>query len=114
MAIERAFLDAAVKRAQFLSENNAKKANREYDRIHAFKNDLRRLPDRGEAALKRMLLNGELQVKLMAAVCLLAVDEAYAVEAFREISESSVGISSLDATLTLREWHAGNLREYWG
>jgi hypothetical protein len=56
---ERDFLDAAARRAGFLAKNDSRRANKEYDRIHALKDKLRLLPDRGEAALKRILLNGD-------------------------------------------------------
>jgi hypothetical protein len=77
------------------------------------KNDLRSLRDRGEAALKRILLNSDPHVKLMAAVALLAVDEGHAVAVLRDLAEHGGGFSASDAALTLQEWEAGHLREYW-
>jgi hypothetical protein len=49
------FLIAATKRSQYLAQGDPKRANREYDKMHALKPELRKLPDSGEAVLRKIL-----------------------------------------------------------
>lgn len=51
--IEELFLKLAVNRSRLLF-TRVKAANREYDRLYRLKDNLRSLPGRGEAILKRV------------------------------------------------------------
>jgi hypothetical protein len=79
----------------------AKLANRECDKAHRIKDKMPELPDRGEAALKRISSNSDPRVQIFAAAALFAVDETFAVEL------------SIDAEMTLREWRSGAIRDHW-
>ncbi len=111
--LQASFLDAALKRSQFLSDNDAAAANLEYDRLHEIKNELRNLPDRGEAILKRIAQHSDLHVRTLAAASLLAVDENFALRELDRIAALGEGLRSSTAELTAAEWRAGNLREHW-
>src|SRR5687767_13966234 len=104
-AVEREFLQTALKRSELLRLNDAKKANKEYDKAHMAKGKLRQLPDRGEAALKRIVAGTEdLDVQILAAAALLALDEGFATDLLERIQNSGAGIPSFTAEMTLREW----------
>jgi len=109
---EQEFLEAAMKRAEYIRQNEAERANQEYDRLHRLKDRLRGFPDRGEAALKRISVNDGPEVQIVAAAALLAIDEAYGVQLLQRTATGQ-GLSSFTAEMTLREWSRGNLREYW-
>ena len=111
--LEREFLQAASKHSEFLRGHEPKKANREYDRLHKLKNKMRHLPDRGEALLKRIAANIDIEVQISAAAALLAVDEAYALKILKRIAETKVGLSSFTAEMTLKEWKKGSIKDYW-
>lgn len=111
-SIEREYLAVALRRSQFLAQNNAKRANREFDKLHRIlKESLRRLPDKGEAALKRIAENPDVEVQLEAAAHLLAIDEPYAIHLL-EIIANRPAAGSFTAAMTLREWRKGKLREF--
>jgi predicted PP-loop superfamily ATPase len=75
---------------------------------------MRQLPDRREAALKRVLAATEdLDVQILAAAALLAIDEHYALNCLERIHKSNAGIPSFTAEMVLREWRSGAIREYW-
>jgi hypothetical protein len=112
--LEREFLDAATKRSHLLQSGEPRKANRQYDRIHRLKDKMRELPDRGEAALKRISKTDDPAVQMAAAAALLAVDEQFATELLERIAVSHRGLDSFTAEMTLKEWRRGVLREYWG
>lgn len=111
--LEVEFLETALRRSALLRKNEPKKANKEYDKLHKLKKAFRSLPDRGETALKRIASNSDVEVKTLAAASLLAVDESYAIALLEEIAASDVGLQSLTAEMTLREWRKGSIREYW-
>jgi|ERR1039458_9466095 hypothetical protein len=64
--IEREYFETAMKRSQFLRINESKKANKEYDKLYRLLGKLRHLPDRGEAALKRIASADDLEVQIEA------------------------------------------------
>ena len=112
--LESAFLSTALERSELLRLNQVTKGNRRYDRLHRIKTEMRELPDRGEAALKRIAAaTGDLEVKICAAAALLAVDERFACEILEAIRDKDAGLDSFAAEMTLREWRAGRMREYW-
>jgi hypothetical protein len=76
-SLESEFLEAATKRSQLLQSGEPRKANRQYGRIHRLKEKMRGLPDRGEAALKRISKTNDPAVQIVAAAALLALDERF-------------------------------------
>lgn len=111
--LESEFLQTALKRSELLRDKEAKKANQEYDRLHKIKAALRQLPDRGHSALSRIATTTDDQdVTILAAAALLAVDEEFATRLLEQVQQRG-GIPALTAELTLREWRAGSIREYW-
>jgi len=109
--IGQLFLTTAVNRSRLLN-NNVKAANREYDKLHRLKKELRSLPDRGGAILKRVAQHPDLDVQISALAMLLAVDEIYAIDALRVIAASERGLPSFTAAMTIQEWNDGNIRDY--
>jgi hypothetical protein len=112
LELEHAFAEASSKRTEFLRLGQIRKANKEYDRIHSIKAQLRLRSDRGEAALKRLCETGDLDLKLLAASNLLAVDETYATQQLEAIAVPGAGLKAFEAKMTLKEWRKGSLREY--
>jgi Domain of unknown function (DUF2019) len=110
--LEEAFLRLALQQSADLG-SNVKAANRAYDKLHRLKDRLRLLPDRGEAILKRSASHPNSDVAIIACAALLAVDEAFAIERLESIAETASGFASSTASLTIREWQAGNLSVYW-
>lgn len=110
--LEASFLRLAVQRSQNLKKN-VKRANRAYDQLHALKDEMRLLPDKGRSILKRIAQHPDTEVRLMACAALLAVDEEFAVDALRRIAASATGFASFTAALTISEWQEGNLKDYW-
>jgi hypothetical protein len=110
--LEPAFLRLAVQRSADL-ERNVSAANRAFDELHRLKNRIRLLPDRGEAMLKRIAAHPNTDVQIIACAALLAVDEQFALSALERIADTAPGLASLTASMTIREWRAGNLAEYW-
>jgi site-specific recombinase len=110
--IEREFLQVATRRSQFLRAGEPKKANRQYDKLYKMKARLRQLPDRGEAALKRIAATNDTEIQIMAAGLLLAVDEDFAIELLERIRDDDPGLASFTAKMTLQEWRKGAIREY--
>jgi hypothetical protein len=88
-------------------------ANEEYEKLYEMKGKMRQFPDRGEAALKRIAKSRDLNVQILSAAALLALDEPFATEILERIRDSNVGIPSFDAMMTLQEWRKGSIREYW-
>lgn len=75
---------------------------------------MRRLPDRGEGALKRAAAATEdPDARILVAAALLAVDEAFATTLLEQIRIADVGLPSFTAEVTLKEWRAGAIRGYW-
>ena len=112
--METDFLETALRRSDLLRLNDSKKANRQYEKLHELKNRLRTLPDKGEAALKRIAMHPDLDVKILAAASLLAVDELYAIALLEQVAAINSGLQSFTAEMTLREWRSGSIRDYWG
>ncbi|MEO5924742.1 MAG: hypothetical protein ABIR70_13035 [Bryobacteraceae bacterium] len=110
-ALEQEFLDTSAERSQFLRDGQPRKANKAYDRLHQLKVQMRRLPDRGEVAFKRMCCVEDVELRLLAAANLLALDEAYAIGVLKEIAALPVGLTSLGAKTTLQEWRSGALTD---
>lgn len=112
--LEQEFLQTAQKRSELLRQNDSKAANKQYDKIHKLKGKLRLLPDRGAASLKRILsITTDPEVKILAAAALLAVDESFARSELERIRDNETGLPSFTADMTLKEWAAGSIREYW-
>lgn len=111
--IERELLEVASKRSQLLRAGEPKKANREYDKLHKMKARLRGLPDRGEAALKRIAATEDSEIQILAAALLLAIDEGFAIQLLERVRDNDPGLASLTAEMTIREWRKGSIREYW-
>jgi hypothetical protein len=109
--LENAFLSTAIEYSECLNKN-VKKANRAVDHVHRLKDQLRLLPDRGEAALKRICTHHDVEIKILASAALLAIDEPFALQLLGTIAQSE-GLSSFTAEMTIREWKAGNLARYW-
>jgi len=103
-SVEREFLQAAVKRSQLLQAGDPKKANKEYDELYRLKGQLRQFSDRGEAALKRISTTEDPDVQIVAAAALLALDEPFATVLLERIRDTTPGIPSLTAEMTLKEW----------
>ena len=110
--LEQRFLCLALQRSADL-EANVKAANKAYDELHRLKNRMRLLPDRGEAILKRVAAHSNPDVGIVACAALLAVDEGFAIGRLESIAQTAPGFASSDASLTIREWQAGNLSKYW-
>jgi hypothetical protein len=112
LELEQAFAEASAKRSEFLRLGQIRKANKEYDRVHSIKNQMRARSDRGEGALKRLCESDDLDLRLLAAANLLAVDEAYAIKQLEAIAAPGAGMKAFEARMTLKEWRKGALREY--
>jgi hypothetical protein len=112
LRLEHQFQETSVERSQYLRSGQPRKANKAYDRLHQLKEQMRRLPDRGEAAFKRLCSGDDVELRLLAAANLLALDEAYAIGILKGIAALPVGLSSLDAKTTLHEWRRGALTDY--
>ncbi len=76
--LEAEFLRLSESRSAALQASEPARANTYFDRLHGLKNAMRQLPDRGDAALKRIAGNADPQVRITAAAALLAVDESFA------------------------------------
>jgi len=111
--IEQLFLTIAVKRSKLL-KSDVKGANREYDKLYRIKKELRSLPDRGAALLKRVAQYPDLAVQISALAMLLAVDETFALDALKKIAASERGLHSFTAAMTIQEWNAGSIKDYLG
>lgn len=110
--LELEFVQAAKKRSDLLRRGEPKRANKEFDRLHKVKKKMRDLPDRGEAILKRIAATDDLQLKILAAASMLAVDESYASKVLEEIAARDVA-GSFEAEMTLKEWRKGSIKAYW-
>lgn len=110
--LELEFVQAARKRFDWLRRGEPKRANKEFDRLHKVKKKMRELPDRGEAVLKRIAETNDLQLRILAAASLLAVDEIYAFKVLEEIAAMDVA-GSFEAEMTLKEWRSGSIKTYW-
>jgi len=111
--LERIFVEIAQRRSEFLRRGEPKEANKEYDKLHDIKDRMRTLPDRGEAALKRISLNDDPELRILAAAALLALDEPYAASVLKAIAALRLGTKSFEAEMTLKEWRKGTTTEYW-
>jgi hypothetical protein len=112
LSLEHQFQEASAERSHSLRNGQPRKANKAYDRLYQLKVQMRRLPDRGEAAFKRLCGADDVELRLLAASNLLALDEAFAIDVLKEIAALPVGLSSLDAKTTLQEWRRGALTDY--
>src|SRR5205085_622686 len=110
--LEGRFLEIALRRSSDL-KGNVTRANRAYAELHDLKNQMRLLPDRGEAMLKRLAAHANIDVRMIACAALLAVDEPFALDALQQIARSEPGFASLTAEMTIREWRAGRLKDHW-
>lgn len=109
--IEQEFLTVAMKWSRI--QDDPERANKEYKNLYAMKGKMRQLPDRGEAALKRISKTNDFNVQIVAAAALLALDEPFATEILERIRDTNVGIPSFEAEMMLQEWRKGSIREYW-
>ena len=112
-SVEREFLETAIKWSQLLHAGEPRKANNKYDELYRLKGKMRQLPDRGEAALKRISTTQDPDVQIVAAAALLALDEPFATELLERIRDSIPGLPSFTAQMTLQEWENGSIRDYW-
>jgi len=110
--LERDFLRASLSRSRLLRARETEKANREYDRIHKLKNELRCLPDKGLAALRRISANDDIGTKILAAAALLAIDEKYALSVLEVIIKADA-FGAFEAEMVAKEWRAGRMTAYW-
>jgi hypothetical protein len=108
--LEREFLDTAINWSRL---RDPEKANKEYEKLFQMKSQFRQLPDRGEAALKRIAGSNNLNVQILAAAALLALDEPFASELLEQIQDGNLGAASFEAKMMLQEWKKGALKEYW-
>jgi len=111
-SLEREYLEAAQRRSDLMRQNEPELANREYDKLYELKQRMRELPDKGEAALKRITTSTDYDIQILAAADILALDENYALQLLERIARQDVGLPSFTAEMTLQEWKSGALREY--
>ena len=111
--LELRFAEIALLRSETLRSNNSKLANGCYDQLHELKDKMRGLPDRGEAAFKRVVMIDDPHVQVIAAAALLAIDQPFAIRILNQFATSALGLVSFTAEMTVREWEAGRLRDYW-
>ena len=113
--IARSFALAATKRSQLLASGNWRQAEEEFSRLQRFRVQLRGLPDRGEAALKRIAGSDDPEVKIIAAAGLLALDEDFAVALLEQVRDTHEGILAATAEMTIQEWRNNSpaFRSHW-
>jgi hypothetical protein len=112
--LERKFRHAAFRRAEFLANHDLIRADREFDKQTKLRKEgLRRLPDRGEAILKRLIADAEAdgEVLIAAGLNLLSIDESYAIAVLEKVARGS-GLCVLTAEMIIREWKSGTIREF--
>lgn len=88
-------------------ERNFRKFNRYYDAIAAVASELKGRPGDQRVALKVLLGEGNLQVRLTAARALLAVDRAAAMRELKEIAAMHGMPHAGDAGMTLHNLETG-------
>lgn len=112
--IEQQFLKIALRRSEFLRRNEPKKANKEFDSLDRILAEMRQMPDRGEAALKRIAAaTNDGEVQIAAAAGLLSLDEPHAIELLEKIAaRPNGGLVSFTAEMTLSEWRKGGMQSY--
>jgi hypothetical protein len=110
--LEGAYLETALRRSRDLKRGNVVAANQAFDELRNLKNQMRLLPDRGEAMLKRIASHSDVDVRIGASANLLAIDEAFALGVLQTIEKSDRGLASITAKYTIREWRAGKLADY--
>ena len=111
--LEREFARLAERRSRALAENDSKAANRYYDRLYRLKDEIRALPDKGEALLGRVISSSsDPEVRITAASLLLPINEAAALGELGAIAGGDLGLVSLTARMTVRQWMAGALSDY--
>ena len=97
--------------AEWSSERNARKANRIFDRLHRAALQLRETEE-GRMFVESLLHHEDRGVRLTAAADCLAWGSASAISALEGLVTPR-GLHSLDAEMTLREYHAGRMRFDW-
>ena len=112
--IEQQFLKIALRRSEFLRRNEPKKANKEFDSLDRILAEMRQMPDRGEAARKRIAAaTNDGEVQIAAAAGLLSLDEPHAIELLEKIAaRPNGGLVSFTAEMTLSEWRKGGMQSY--
>jgi hypothetical protein len=107
--VER-FVDSAITHGETAATGDYKTGNKAYDRKRAAVVELRKLPDRGEAALVALLEHPNLWVKKSAATYLLPLREDLACATLERLELSSNKHLAFDAKMTLQEWRSGRLK----
>jgi hypothetical protein len=87
-----------------------KTGNKAYKQKHIALAELRKLPDRGEAALMSLLDHPHLWVRESAATHLLPLREELACAALEQMLMSSNKHVADDAKMVLQEWRNGRLK----
>ena len=103
------YLNAAVDHGGATQSGDAKACNLAYDRIIAALTILRKLPDRGEAALSELVNHPDESVRTWAATHLLPLDEISACKALEDVAKGA-GLVAFDAMMVLKEWRTGRLK----
>jgi hypothetical protein len=91
--------------------DDAKNANRIFDRLHALAKELRRTPA-GRAGLENLTSHQLTGVRLLAATECLAWSAEVAVPALEQI-EGSGGLHAVSAKYTLKSYRSGTLDLDW-
>ncbi len=111
--LESEFLRIGSQWSAATHRRNPKRANTLYHRLYDIIRAMRCLPDRGEAALKRITTASDPEVRTLAAAGILALDEPYALGILEDVAGEGLRLVSFTAQMTIREWRAGSIREYW-
>lgn len=108
-----AYVRAALENGRAAEDADHRRANRWFDRLSKARRQLRLEPDRGRAALLKMLKDDSPWVRMYAATDLLGTDQTDAVETLENIMNDATlrgrGFIRVDAEMVLREWRAGRL-----
>ena len=111
--LEKEFVEAALARSRWLRQGEGIKSGRESEKMRIVIGKLRALPDRGEQVFKRIAGSQDLELRILGASGLLALDEAFATKVLRKISAGRDQAKAFDAEMTLKEWQSGLNRDFW-
>ena len=111
--LEKEFVQAALARSRYLSQGDATKSRREYEKLRGITQRIRALDDRGELVLKRIAGSQDAELRIMAAAGLLALDQVFATNLLRKVAQGRDQAKAFDAEMTLKEWQNGIKQEFW-
>ena len=111
--LESEFVQAALTRSRWVRQGDASKSDRETEKLRGIIGKLRSLPDRGEQVFKRIAGSHDAELRILGASGLLALDEVFATNVLRKISQGRDQSKAFDAEMTLKEWQNGLNREFW-